>query len=263
MPSNFRDSVGEELRNASIPWKEAYSNYQSGGWYVAQLVNSSGRTDQLKIDGGAPVPTPLLEQFPSIARFLAETPLDVRIARLASISPGSWMHEHNDDVGIQEVRQRLHIPIETNPKAVLCFDGAHVHLDKGYLWKLDHERVPHAAANYGDKSRVHLILDCKVNDALTDLMANETINGDLVQKLPVLEETDRLRLIKRAQDLITEGNVKLGEDLLLETFCTHDLGGRSCYDLLLAAYAGIEGTEDRARLWRERLREVRGREEYI
>jgi hypothetical protein len=263
MPREFRDSVGEELRNASIPWKEAYSDYQSGGWYVAQLVNSSGRTDQLKIDGGEPVPTPLLEQFPSISRFLQDTPLDVRIARLASISPGSWMHEHNDDVGIQEQRQRLHIPIVTNKRAVLCFDGAHVHLDSGYLWKLDHERVPHAAANYGDDSRVHLILDCRVNAALKELMARETINGELVERLPVLEETERQQLIASARALITEGNVKQGEDLLLETFCKYDLGGRSCYDLLLAAYIDIEGAEDRARLWRDRLREVRGRETHL
>ena len=116
---------------------------------------------------------------------------------------------------------------------------------------------------HGEQSRVHLIIDCKVNDALKDLMARETINENLVQKLPALEEGARHDLINRARELITAGSVRQGEDLLLETFCTHDLGGRSCYDLLLAAYAGIEGAEDRARLWRERLKEVRGREQHI
>jgi hypothetical protein len=262
MPTDFRDSVSAELAQASIPWKEAYSSYQSGGWYVAQLMNSTGSTEQLKIDGGAPVATPLLGQFPTIKRLLDETDLDVKIARLARISPGSWMHEHNDDVGIGEERQRLHIPITSNPKAVLCFDGAHVHLEPGFLWKLDHERVPHAAANYGDADRVHLILDCRVNEALRHLIDAERINPEAIRALPMLEDTAREGLVKQARGLIEQGKNDVAEALLLETFCLYDLQGRSCYDLLLAAYEGIEGAEDRARLWRERLKEVRGREYY-
>lgn len=262
MPAEFTDKVGAELKRASIPWNEAYSNYQSGGWYVAQLMNSSGSTEQLKIDGGEPVATPLLGQFPTIKRLLDETDLDVRIARLARISPGSWMHEHNDDVGIGEERQRLHIPIASNPDAVLCFDGAHVYLEPGYVWKLDHERVPHAAANYGDADRVHLILDCRVNEALQRLIDAERINPEAIRALPVLDDTSREELVSQARALIGRGENELGEALLLETFCLYDLQGRSCYDLLLAAYEGIEGAEDRARLWRERLKEVRGREYY-
>jgi len=262
VPAEFNDAVGAELAKASIPWKEAYSSYQSGGWYVAQLVNSSGSTEQLRIDGGEPVATPLLAQFPAIRQLLTETELDVRIARLARISPGSWMHEHNDNVGIGEVRQRLHIPISSNPKAVLCFDGTHVHLTPGFMWKLDHERVPHAAANYGEDDRVHLILDCRVNEALQRLIDAESISPEAIRPLPILDDEARQELVSRARGLIEGGDSQAGEALLLETFCLYDLQGRSCYDLLLAAYEGIEGAEDRARLWRERLKEVRGREFY-
>jgi hypothetical protein len=260
--AEFSDAVGVELSQASIPWREAYSNYQSGGWYVAQLLNSSGSTEQLRIDGGAPVPTPLLAQFPTIKQMLHETELDVRIARLARISPGSWMHEHNDEAGIGEVRQRLHIPLVSNPQAVLCFDGTHVHLAPGFMWKLDHERVPHAAANYGEADRVHLILDCRMNEALQHLIDGERISSDAVRALPVLDDQARQELVSRARNLIEDGDTHAGEALLLETFCRYDLQGRSCYDLLLAAYEGVEGAEDRARLWRERLKEVRGREYY-
>lgn len=256
------DAVGAELSRASIPWKEAYADYQSGGWYVAQLLNSSGSVDHTTIDAGAPVPTPLLDQFPTIRRLLAETELDIRIARLARIAPGAWMHEHNDEVGIGENRRRLHIPLVTNSKAVLCFDGAHVHLERGYVWKLDHERVPHAAANYGDADRTHLILDCRMNDPLRTLLAGERMDPTAIQPLPVLDDTSRRALVAHARELIEGGNEVCGEALLLETFCRYDLGGRSCYDLLVDAYAGLDGAEDRVRAWQERLKEVRGREPY-
>jgi hypothetical protein len=259
IPFEFYNSIQSELKNVSIPWIEAYSDYQSGGWYVAQLMNSSGSIDQQRIDAGNPVATPLLQHFPTINQFIEETLLDVRIARLARISPGSWMHEHNDEVGIGEKRLRLHIPIITNPDSVLCFDGYHVYLKPGFLWKLDHERVPHAAANYGNADRIHLIFDCRVNLELQSLMNEEIIDPHSIRALPILDESESQYLINQARSLINKGLRHEGEAILLETFCKYDLQGKSCYDLLLTTYNGMSGFEDSITRWRDRLKEVRGR----
>jgi len=258
LPSEFIDAVGKELESASIPWKEAYSDYQSGGWYVAQLRNSSGSTEQIRIDGGEPKDTPLLEQFPSIKKWINESLLDIRIVRLARIAPGAWMHEHNDNVGIGEDRRRLHIPITTNPKAVLCFAGIQARLESGFLWKLNHEKVSHAAANFGDLDRIHIILDCRLNEELTQLIKKENPPSDYLINLPILDQEDQKKLIAHAKELINTGNLEEGEALLLKTFCQFDLQGKSSYDLLVIAYQESPGFEARLESWRERLKEVRG-----
>jgi hypothetical protein len=256
LPAEFVDSVGNELQNASIPWKAAYSDYQSGGWYVAQLRNSSGSTDQTRIDGGEPLDTPLLDQFPSLKRWINQSELDIRIVRLARIAPGAWMHEHNDNVGIGEDRLRLHIPIITNPNAVLCFAGVHARLESGFLWKLNHEKVSHAAANFGETDRTHLILDCRLNEALDKLLKQETLPPHCLKNLPLLDPRSQDALISKAKELIKEGNMADGEALLLKTFCQYDLQGQSSYELLVVAYQDSPGFEVRLKEWKERLNEV-------
>ena len=72
-----RQELAAELRAADVNWKQAYGEYQSGGWYVAPLANSQGSEDQLKLDAGAPCATPLLGRMPSVQRF-SRMPLPAR-----------------------------------------------------------------------------------------------------------------------------------------------------------------------------------------
>jgi hypothetical protein len=263
IPEAMQEDLRTDLAQAAIPWREAYSDYQSGGWFVAPLTNSQGSSDQIKLDGGEPVPTPLLEQFPSVERFMTESELDFRLVRLARIEPGAFMHEHNDNVGIAEDRLRLHIPITTNPDAVLNFDHSNVHLGEGFAWKLDHERVAHAASNFGEESRVHLILDCRMNEALRELVGQEKLDPQFIIAKPLLGREERSQLVEEARELIRNGDRRAGEEKLLITFATRDLGEGSSYDLLLEAYETMPHERERYDFWVERLLEVRGRESRL
>ncbi|MCX6115290.1 MAG: aspartyl/asparaginyl beta-hydroxylase domain-containing protein [Proteobacteria bacterium] len=258
-----RQELAAELRAADVNWKQAYGEYQSGGWYVAPLANSQGSEDQLKLDAGAPCATPLLGRMPSVQRFLDSTELDYRLVRLARIAPGAFMHEHNDEVGIQQERLRLHLPITTQPDAVLSFDGVNVHAAEGYLWKLDHERVAHAAANFGKTGRVHLIVDCLVNDRLRELVAGEALDQSLVLPKPILSVAFKRELMACSIELLHAGQQQKAEDRLLATFSRFDLQGGSSYDLLIEMYESLPHYTERLEYWRERLKEVRGRTERL
>jgi hypothetical protein len=259
LPDELIADFLRELEAAQIPWKEAYSHYQSGGWYVAPLANSTGTVDQLRLDAGKPIPTPLYEQFPSIRKWLDASGLDICLVRLAKIDPNSWMHEHVDDVGINENRLRLHIPLQIDPEAVLCFDGVHIFALPGFLWKLDHERVRHSAANFGKSPRIHLIVDCRVNEYLQSLVSQDYLDDEAVRKLPILSVEAREILIQKSLVLLRENKQQEAEDVLLCSFNKLDLDGLSSYDLLCDLYSRRDDPE-RLQYWCDRLKLVTGRE---
>ncbi|MEW1671206.1 hypothetical protein AB0426_28475 [Streptomyces albidoflavus] len=76
----------------------AYSEYQSGGWWTASLMNhsASGDPHDVVIGDGRPEPTSLLEAMPATARFLDGVGLDFMYVRLARLAPNSFLWEHRD-----------------------------------------------------------------------------------------------------------------------------------------------------------------------
>ena len=63
---------------------------------------------------------------------------------------------------------RLHIPIETNPKVFVIFDGEKQHWEPGELWYGDFAR-PHWVVNDGSTTRVHMVLDVYVTRRLIQM----------------------------------------------------------------------------------------------
>lgn len=53
---------------------------------------------------------------------------------------------------------KIHVPLETDPRAVLTVGGADFHLEAGYAWEVNN-LVPHGAFNGSDRDRVHFIFE--------------------------------------------------------------------------------------------------------
>lgn len=62
------------------------------------------------------------------------------------------------------------MPVSTNPGVEFHLDGALVDMAPGEAWYLDLNRR-HAVVNDGPQSRVHLVVDCVVDDWLRDMIA--------------------------------------------------------------------------------------------
>lgn len=272
VPADRVADMASDLEHVKIPWKEAYSDYQAGGWSTAPLLNSSGSVEQTRLDGRAPKPTSLYADLPHVRDFIEESQLDVLLARLAKVDVGAWMHEHNDEAGFnpEQRRLRIHLPLVTNRDATLSIAGAlgneNVFLKPFYLWKLDHENVPHSASNLGNEARVHLILDCHMNPKLRELIAAEQLDRDAIRTLPLLTADVEATIIQTARILYSQGQregnpslMKGAEELIISLFHTFDLQGRSSYDILLDMFNGLDNVDARRAYWVARLREVRGR----
>ena len=53
---------------------------------------------------------------------------------------------------------KIHVPLETDPRAVLTVGGADFHLEAGYAWEVNN-LAPHGAFNGSERDRVHFIFE--------------------------------------------------------------------------------------------------------
>jgi mannose-6-phosphate isomerase-like protein (cupin superfamily) len=64
---------------------------------------------------------------------------------------------------------RLHIPVVTNPEVEFVLNGVRVEMKEGECW-YHNFNLPHRVANRGTVDRVHLVLDCVLNDWLREVL---------------------------------------------------------------------------------------------
>ncbi len=99
---------------------------------------------------------PALESF--LGQFGRENVLGVTYFNLA---PNSALHRHRDMNGnLLFGVMRLHVPLKTNPQALMEVQKKFYHLPVDTLWALDTSGL-HALQNGGDQNRIHLVIDVR------------------------------------------------------------------------------------------------------
>lgn len=153
--------------------------YYEGEWKGLALRSPSGRSTQLHRH---PDESPLAQETAILARcayfqeVLAAFKCPIRLARLLSLSPGSKIREHVDFfLGLEDGMLRLHIPVATDPRVEFVVDNQRLMLREGETWYIDFT-LPHRVSNHSDQDRVHLVIDCTINDWLLAMipLAGET-----------------------------------------------------------------------------------------
>lgn len=152
------------------------SKGRSDGWTVLALRSPGG--DPGRTDPGGPglqefADTPHMALCPELRQAIHRVPAPLRSVRLMALAPGPAVGQHTDtptgfDVGFV----RLHIPIVTNPSAVIRIDGQEQRWQPGSLWFGDFQR-PHDLWNHGEQERVHCVIDCEVTSDLLALLPAE------------------------------------------------------------------------------------------
>ncbi|MBD0258130.1 MAG: aspartyl/asparaginyl beta-hydroxylase domain-containing protein [Cytophagales bacterium] len=179
LPLQFSpDKLREDLcRLEQSAWIDHFvkQNYE-GNWSVIPLRGPAGTQHPVMMIYADPschdfADTPLLEACPYIREVLSafDCPLDA--VRLMKLTPGSVIKEHRDhDLSLEEGAARLHIPVQTNPGVAFVLNGLPVAMAPGECWYL-RLSDPHWVANHGETDRVHLVIDCRVNDWLRTQVA--------------------------------------------------------------------------------------------
>ena len=95
--------------------------------------------------------------------------------RFLNLHAGAIIKEHIDEGLLFERHEvRLHFPVFTNPDVEFYIDGERVIMDLGDCWYMN-AHLPHSVVNKGTTDRIHLVVDCKVNDWLTQIIESSTV----------------------------------------------------------------------------------------
>ena len=79
-------------------------------------------------------------------------------AMLARLAAGRGIDPHIDHGGMNPLVHKIHVPLETGPRATLTVRGAPFHLRAGHAWEVNN-LAPHGAFNGEDHDRIHFIFE--------------------------------------------------------------------------------------------------------
>ncbi|MEP7284678.1 MAG: aspartyl/asparaginyl beta-hydroxylase domain-containing protein [Chloroflexota bacterium] len=110
--------------------------------------------------------TPLLEHCPYIRKVLQTLECPQKSVRFLKLHAGSSIREHTDrELEYENGEVRLHVPVLTNPEIEFYLNGERLKMQEGECWYTN-VNLPHHIANHSASDRVHLVIDCVVNDWL-------------------------------------------------------------------------------------------------
>jgi GNAT superfamily N-acetyltransferase len=147
--------------------------YYEGDWSAVPLRSIGGLANHIYPDPAAKdsfADTPLLARCPYIREVLATLRCPLRAVRFLRLKKGSIIKEHRDhELGFEDGEVRVHIPVITNAEVEFMLNQVRVVMNEGECWYLNVNQ-PHRVANRGATDRIHLVIDCVVNEWLSDLL---------------------------------------------------------------------------------------------
>lgn len=153
--------------------------YYSGDWSAIPFRSPNGDPNRIFPDPTGTMEyknTSHLEECPYIAGVIDSFQCDKTAIRLLRLKAGSVIKEHSDyDLSYEDGEVRLHIPITTNPFMEFNLNKQRIVMNEGECWYLNFN-LPHSVSNLGDTNRIHLVMDCMVNEWLRGFFAEARKN---------------------------------------------------------------------------------------
>ncbi len=175
--------------------------YHDGSWKGISLrsIDGSYKNSIAFVEGGFYQDTLVLDFCPYFKEILDSLPFSINIARLLFLPPDKKIGEHHDSAfSWKKGLVRLHIPIITHEDVVMNISGKRCQWKEGEFWFGDFHQ-PHNLHNQSDITRVHLVMDCMVDDALLELFPKEIID-QIEKNTPITKHKKPIQLNKDAWD---------------------------------------------------------------
>lgn len=173
LPLRFDVEALERETDGLAPdlWVPHFNQAQyEGDWSGVALRSVGGVQKQLYPDPTAQddfAATPVLRESAVFSSALDAFRCRLLSARLLRLGPGARISEHRDyRLGYDDGEVRIHVPISTHPGVEFLHEGRRIDMQPGEAWYLD-LNLPHAVTNDGDAARVHLVVDCVVDEWVT------------------------------------------------------------------------------------------------
>lgn len=171
-PEPMRRDLGQLAPSAWVP--HFNTGYYEGDWSGIALRSVGGAESQLYPDPSAEfADTPVLAECPNIKNALAAFDCPLESVRLLKLGPSSIIREHTDlNLSFEDGTMRVHIPLATNEKVDFYVNYEKLVMNPGEAWYINFN-LPHKVVNKGETDRIHLVLDCVVNEWLSAVIPPE------------------------------------------------------------------------------------------
>jgi aspartyl/asparaginyl beta-hydroxylase (cupin superfamily) len=170
------DAMAREINELPSGWSPHFnvSSY-SGKWEALSLRSVDGQVNTIIPHLSSSVTyydTSLMDKCPSVKQLVSHLLCEVLSVRFMRLPAGSVIKEHTDpELSFEQGEVRLHFPLVTNEQVDFRVDKKRVVMPKGSAWYIN-ANLPHSVSNAGASDRVHLVIDCCVNEWIHELFAN-------------------------------------------------------------------------------------------
>lgn len=176
LPMSFDPELLKHDLNQILPgeWSPHFNTgYYEGEWSGIALRSVGGAATALYPDPAARVEfadTPVLARCGYIQSVLASFKCAMESVRLLKLSVGSKIREHMDyKLSLEDGAMRIHVPVVTDSRVEFFVANQRLVMKEGECWYINFN-LPHRVYNSSDVDRVHLVMDCIVNDWLRSMI---------------------------------------------------------------------------------------------
>ncbi|XZF12795.1 aspartyl/asparaginyl beta-hydroxylase domain-containing protein [Chitinophagaceae bacterium MMS25-I14] len=156
--------------------------------------------------------TALLKMCPYIKSVLESFLCVKTTVRLLKLEQGAVIKEHRDQgLNFEEGEVRLHIPVITHPLVEFYLDGDRLDMQEGTCWYIN-ASLPHRLANHSPVDRIHLVIDCEVNDWLKEQFERTdlALKSEKDDPAPAYDMQQVINELRRSGD---EARLQLADEL--------------------------------------------------
>lgn len=204
-------------------WKEHYNKkHYEGGWSVIPLRAAGGDPQNIysiHVSANSTLAyqdTPLLDECPFLKSIIDFFQCEKTAVRLMKLNAGAVIREHTDhDMNFEEGEARFHIPVITNDQVDFFILDEKIPMQEGECWYLNLS-LKHRVTNAGSTDRIHLVIDCIVNDWMKVMFEKETILKKEISDnaaAPRLSEEDKLKTIEHLRQMNTPVSNELADKM--------------------------------------------------
>jgi mannose-6-phosphate isomerase-like protein (cupin superfamily) len=209
-------SIQDEVTALTESWHPHLNTYDyQGSWEVLSLRSPGGLSNTIIpdiIDGSNYADTPLMAKCPTIKKITGDLNCPIMAVRLLNLKSGAKIKPHKDnELAFEKGEARIHLPVFTNAGVNFYVENQLVTMNEGECWYIN-ANLKHSVSNNGNSDRIHLVIDCVVNDDLIILFEK----ADKVTRDDDYNVNEKLMIIDALRKQKTPTSIKLAEEIELE-----------------------------------------------
>ncbi len=214
------DRMKEEVAKIDTQWGLHYktTDYE-GEWSAVPLHSIGGSMTNLFVDSSGKVPfqeTPLMQLCPYLKSVVETLQCPKFTVRLLKLKAGSVIKEHRDrELFFESGEARIHVPIVTNEQVEFYLDGERIDLHEGECWYMNFNLM-HKIINNSNQDRIHLVIDCIVNDWMKETFALEATQQVMTTVADKFSLSDRRAIVESLKAQGTPTALEMAAQMELE-----------------------------------------------